>query len=304
MIEALATWYRREIKPYLDNPEQARRCLRWWWHFRPIIQRDRATLARARRENPPSGAEDPLVTVVIPTFNRAELLTTRAVPSVLNQTYENLEIYVIGDHCKDDTAERMDQFDDPRLTFINLDQRGDYPDDPELRWMVAGTVPIREGILRARGEWIAICNDDEQFTPDHVEVLLREGQQTNAELVSGISLWEMPIGPFYRGMPLRAWGAHKPNLYGLRMSLIAATLYRTHIVQTILPMIHEPASVGMAGDRHETWRLYQAGVRDAFVHQVVTEAPMRPGATGADGGTSPLAPDRQQQEIINSQSGG
>src|SRR5690349_20591388 len=43
--------------------------------------------------------EQPLVTVCVATFNRGRLLTERCIPSILGQTYRNLELIVVGDGC-------------------------------------------------------------------------------------------------------------------------------------------------------------------------------------------------------------
>src|SRR6266496_3474924 len=74
---------------------------------------DQRRLEAARREVPltPIG-ERPLVSVRVATFNRAELLVGRALPSVLNQTYDELEVVVVGDHCTDQTAERIEALGD------------------------------------------------------------------------------------------------------------------------------------------------------------------------------------------------
>src|SRR5581483_12327187 len=47
---------------------------------------------------------EPLVSVVIPTWDRAHLLVERALPSVWAQTYQNLEVVVVGDHAPPETA--------------------------------------------------------------------------------------------------------------------------------------------------------------------------------------------------------
>ncbi|MBS93291.1 MAG: family 2 glycosyl transferase, partial [Chromatiales bacterium] len=56
---------------------------------------------------------DPIVTVIIPTYNRASVLYY-ALHSVINQTVENIEIYIIDDASTDLTTELVDSFNDPR----------------------------------------------------------------------------------------------------------------------------------------------------------------------------------------------
>src|SRR5713226_5860303 len=80
----------------------------------------------------------PLVTVIVATYNRSRLLTERCIPSILGQSYDNLELIIVGDGCTDDTEELLSQLNDPRLRFYNLPERGRYPSDPLRRLMVAG----------------------------------------------------------------------------------------------------------------------------------------------------------------------
>ena len=46
---------------------------------------------------------EPLISVLMPTYNRAELLRERSVASVLRQTYSRFEIVIVGDACTDHT---------------------------------------------------------------------------------------------------------------------------------------------------------------------------------------------------------
>jgi glycosyltransferase involved in cell wall biosynthesis len=125
----------------------------------------------------------PLVTVRITTYRRAGLLVDRTLPSVLAQTYDNLEILVVGDATDDDTAGMLASVGDPRVRFVNLPYRPDYPTDPRKRWRVLGYAAANLALDLARGSWIAPCDDDDEFTPDHVEGLLETARREGAELV-------------------------------------------------------------------------------------------------------------------------
>lgn len=153
---------------------------------REIGPKARQRFARGRSAPPYQAAFDdpaPLVTVCIGTFNRAALLTERAIPSVLNQTYKRLELIVVGDACTDDTEARVARIDDPRLKFLNLPVRGDYPIDPMLRWMVAGTAPVNHALSMANGAFITHLDDDDEFALNRVEILLDTIRQHRADLV-------------------------------------------------------------------------------------------------------------------------
>jgi glycosyltransferase involved in cell wall biosynthesis len=139
-------------------------------------------------------APEPLITVCIATYNRADLLVERSIPSILNQTYRNLELIVVGDCCTDATSEKIKKFNDDRLRFINLAERGRYPSSPELRWMVAGSTPMNHGLELARGQFITHLDDDDEHMPDRLEKLLACALRERAELVWHPFHYEAPNG--------------------------------------------------------------------------------------------------------------
>ena len=56
--------------------------------------------------------KNPLISVYVPTYNRGEILIERAVKSILNQTYRNFELIIIGDCCQDNTTELVQNIKD------------------------------------------------------------------------------------------------------------------------------------------------------------------------------------------------
>jgi len=129
--------------------------------------------------------ENPLISVYTPTYNRAKLLIERAVNSVLRQTYKNFEYIIVGDHCTDDTAKLISKINDPRIRFYNLPERGyRYPPTVENHWFAGPVVPANFALKKVRGKWIARIDDDDIWTEDHLEVLLRFAQKGNYEFVS------------------------------------------------------------------------------------------------------------------------
>jgi hypothetical protein len=125
----------------------------------------------------------PLVSVCVPTYNRAQLLVERCLPSVLAQSYDHLEVVVVGDGCTDDTAERVAAVRDRRVRFVNLPHRGDYPADPLRRWMVAGTSAVNKALARARGELITHLDDDDEYLPERLAKLVSFMLEQGCDLV-------------------------------------------------------------------------------------------------------------------------
>lgn len=134
--------------------------------------------------------DSPLVSVCVATYNRAGLLAGRCLPSILRQDYRNIEVIVVGDGCTDDTGDRIRDLHDSRVKFTNLSRRGQYPEDPERRWMVAGTTPINSALDMAAGAFVTHLDDDDEYMPDRIGKLVKFIQQTRADLVWHPFQWE------------------------------------------------------------------------------------------------------------------
>ncbi|MCF6158851.1 MAG: glycosyltransferase [wastewater metagenome] len=99
----------------------------------------------------------PVVSVIIPTHNRAQFLYS-AIASVLNQTYQDFEILVIDDNSKDNTQEVVKNFHDTRIKYIRHEKnKGE-----------AGT--RNTGIKHSNGRYIAFLDDDDEWLPEKLEL--------------------------------------------------------------------------------------------------------------------------------------
>jgi hypothetical protein len=139
---------------------------------------------------------NPLVSVLIPTFNRANLLVTRSLPSVIHQTYKNLEIIIVGDGCNDDTEARIKSVSDPRIKFLNLPERGPYPPPGRERWTIAGLYAANKARELATGDFICNIDDDDEMLPDRVEKLVHWAQKEQADVVFHPFLNQQPDSSF------------------------------------------------------------------------------------------------------------
>ena len=138
---------------------------------------------------------EPLVSVVIPTFDNWKLLGERSIPSVLAQSYPRWECIVVGDAAPEETESVVASFNDDRVRFMNLSYRGPYPTDPSAAWLVSGTPPWNAGFVAARGAWIASNADDDAFRPDALEVLVKHAQRSCAEVAYGCLHEHFPDDP-------------------------------------------------------------------------------------------------------------
>lgn len=137
---------------------------------------------------------EPLVSICVSTCNRSSLLVERCIKSLLRQTYRNLQIVVVGDHCTDDTAYRLAKLRDSRIVFENLPQRGPYPAPGINRWCVAGTMATNRAIDLAEGAFLAHLDDDDESDMERVEVMVAEARRTRADFLWHKFLAETPQG--------------------------------------------------------------------------------------------------------------
>jgi len=141
----------------------------------------------------------PLVSVCVTTMNRAELLVERALASICAQSYRNLQVIVVGDHCTDDTARRVAAIGDDRISFVNLAKRGPYPrsgNDPpgNDRWRVAGTHAVNQALALVEGDFVTHLDEDDAFELRRIEILLQKIREVRADLVFHPFWWQQPGG--------------------------------------------------------------------------------------------------------------
>lgn len=221
-------------------------------------QRNKKLLKEARHLIESDSSKNPLVSVIVPTFNRSKLLIERAIPSVLNQTYGNFELLIVGDCCTDDTKQRIEQIDDKRIKFYNLPERGIYPEDPLFRWMVAGCIPRNKGLEIASGKWIACMDDDDEFSKDHIEILLSNALEKHYEMVYGQLSMEIKPGVWVnRG----SYPLTRQNI------LHSAVLYRSELR---FIKYNKQSWRYYYEDDWDLWdRMKRAGVKIGFINNVV-----------------------------------
>lgn len=104
----------------------------------------------------------PLISVVIPTYNRADLLP-RALRSVLDQTFRDFELIIVDDGSTDNTKEIVDGF---RSSFENII----YVSQPNSGQCA---YPKNHGIELSKGRFVAFLDSDDEWMPKKLEMQLR-----------------------------------------------------------------------------------------------------------------------------------
>ena len=129
--------------------------------------------------------EDNSIDIILPTYNRSKMLLERSIPSVLNQSYKNFRLIIVGDCCTDDTEKIVKSFNDKRIIFFNLRIRKKrYPPTPENHWFAGPVTAINQGLNLIDSDWIARIDDDDIWTPDHLKELLSFALKKKSEFVS------------------------------------------------------------------------------------------------------------------------
>ena len=123
-------------------------------------------------------ATAPALSVVIPTFNRREVIA-RSISSVLNQTYDDFEVIVVDDCSTDDTKSVVDSFEDARIRYICHESNK------------GGSAARNTGIVAAHGEYIAFQDSDAEWQPTKLEkqMAVFSDEANDAGVVYSAFLW-------------------------------------------------------------------------------------------------------------------
>lgn len=114
--------------------------------------------------------EKPLISIIIPTYNRPDLLK-KAIKSASDQTYKNLEIIIIDDASTKDYQKIIKNLNKKNVTYIkNKTRKG-------------GGYSRNIGIKKAKGKFIAFLDDDDEWMSEKLEKQLRAFDNPNFGLV-------------------------------------------------------------------------------------------------------------------------
>lgn len=112
---------------------------------------------------------EPLISVVLPTYNRAEQVK-QAVLSVLAQTEKALEVIVVDDGSADGTQAALQEIQDARLRYVWQERAG-------------ACAARNRGVSLARGAYVAFQDSDDRWRRDKLSVQLRCLRETGADVV-------------------------------------------------------------------------------------------------------------------------
>jgi len=211
-----------------------RRSLKYAFEPRPEL--------RIVREAPPS---PPLVSVIIPTYNRSNVLRF-AIHSVLWQSEENFELLVIGDGCTDDSEPVVRSFGDARIQWHNLPANTGHQ-----------SAPVNAGLSMARGRYIANLGHDDIWHPLHLRTMLAALRSAPGDVA--VSLVEM-MGPKHTNYRVLA-GVHPEGSYDpVKCSPPSGLMFAREVYEKVGPWPHY-RTVWRNPECEFQYRAYLAGFR-------------------------------------------
>lgn len=112
----------------------------------------------------------PRVSVIVTTYNRKEYLA-ETIQSILNQTFQDFELIVVDNYSNYDFFALIESFNNEKITPFQNQNNG----------IIA--VNRNFGISRAKGEFIAFCDDDDVWFSEKLQLQLNELLKTSSDLV-------------------------------------------------------------------------------------------------------------------------
>jgi len=198
------------------------------------------------------------VSIIMATYNRRDLLMERSLPSVINQTYGNLEIIIVGDGTDQATVDALKDYPDSRVSFTNL-LHFDYPDHQHAHWGLQGLAARNYGLDHATGRYIAMLDDDDEMMPFAIEYLVHALEREDVDFVYGFS------EAYKNGHQLgQRYGSWPPGDAAL---CVGSFVYRASINYRFdLECFNH---TGLTGDADMWTRMYADGVKFYFLDEHV-----------------------------------
>jgi len=205
----------------------------------------------------------PEVTVVIPTRFRPELVT-RAVGSVLAQTFTDFEVVVVVDGPDDETRAALAGLGDDRLRVIVLGEKGGAPNARNV------------GAGEARGRWTALLDDDDEWLPEKLAVQLKLAGEARVAtpVVASRLVNRTPRAEYVIPRRLPADGEPLSEYFTVRRGLFHGDgfIQTSTILAPSELFARVPFTVGLRRQQELDWTL--RAVRHDDVDLIVAEQPL------------------------------
>lgn len=107
---------------------------------------------------------NPLVSIIIPCYN-VEAYVEKAINSILNQTYTNLEIWIIDDASTDGTLQKVNAIKDDRIRIISFKEN------------TQKVGAVNEALQKVNGDYIAFQDADDWSEPTRVQQQLKNSKK-------------------------------------------------------------------------------------------------------------------------------
>lgn len=129
---------------------------------------------------------NPLVSIIVPSYKRKPDLVRRAINSLLNQTYDNIEIILVDDNGGDGLIEYRDllvnmvsEINSSKLIYIQNEKN------------LGGSLTRNHGISCSHGEYITFLDDDDKYEPEKIEHQLSFMLDQNIDVcISDLSIYD------------------------------------------------------------------------------------------------------------------
>ena len=137
-----------------------------------------------------------LVSILMPCYARPHWMLTRSIPSALAQTYPDWELIVVSDGLDNaDVRAVVDGFGDERIRYFEIPRPNYTAMTAEQLWHAAGAAARNYAESHARGDIIALLDDDDAFEPHHLQDCVDALAADSADLVYGnVHVYDPNVG--------------------------------------------------------------------------------------------------------------
>lgn len=189
---------------------------------------------------------NPEVSVVIPTYNRPQKLL-RAVDSVINQSYQDLEIIVVDDYPGEDNQDLLPTYGP--LRYIQHNKNRGAP------------IARNNGILAAQGKYIALLDDDDEWKPQKLECQIERFNKLSDN-----------FGLVYSGRDIVRRGEIIKTYIPKHEGKVYSTLLQKNIIPSETPLIRRECFgvIGLFDPRFKSSQDWDLWLRIASEYKVAT----------------------------------